>query len=37
MHSWRVRQVRISVPGDVPQWCIDNGEDDLGITRKPLP
>jgi hypothetical protein len=29
MQSWKVRQVRIYVPGDTPQWCIDNGEDDL--------
>ena len=29
MLAWRVRQVRVHVPGDTPQWCIDNGEDDL--------
>jgi len=29
MQSWKVRQVRVYVPGDTPQWCIDNGEDGL--------
>jgi hypothetical protein len=29
MHAWRARQVRVYVPGDTPQWCIDNGDDDL--------
>jgi hypothetical protein len=29
MHAWRGRQVRVHVPGDTPQRCIDNGEDDL--------
>ena len=29
MLAWRVRQVRVHVPRDTPQWCIDNGEDDL--------
>jgi hypothetical protein len=30
MHAWRARQVHIYVPrDDIPQWCIDNGDDDL--------
>ncbi|MGO8869010.1 MAG: hypothetical protein ACLQME_21185 [Alphaproteobacteria bacterium] len=29
MYPWRTRLAHVHVPGEPPQWCIDNGEDDL--------
>jgi hypothetical protein len=29
MHAWKTREAHVHVPGDKPQWCIDNGEGDL--------
>ncbi|HWE76107.1 MAG TPA: hypothetical protein VG328_23300 [Stellaceae bacterium] len=29
MHPWKPRLAHVSVSGDMPQWCLDNGEGDL--------
>ena len=28
LHPWNAREIHINIPGDVRQWCVDDGEGD---------